>query len=151
VDGKDLRLWMPIIAKRIRKIFVAGGLACLLSGAVTPFPALAQDLRITLNDRERSTTSARGGGGDPTAAMTTVTHTQLFRSGSSGDSLFADAVPLSNVSFYIQVKRTGFTNVSIYDSKAKTSRRRLMCGVEAMTSNIEVLSGLLCLTSDIVS
>lgn len=120
------------IGKRVRKIFVAGGLGLLLSGAVTTLPALAQDLRITLNDRERSTTSATIQPGSSTTVNTNKSFSDLV----IGDSSIADAVPLSNVSFYIQGKKTGFTNVSIYDSN-KNLLGVVDVRVERDASNIE--------------
>lgn len=120
------------IGKRVRKIFIAGGLGLLLSGAVTTGPALAQDLRITLNDRERSTTSATIQPGSSTTVNTNKSFSDLV----IGDSSIADAVPLSNVSFYIQGKKTGFTNVSIYDSN-KNLLGVVDVRVERDASNIE--------------
>lgn len=109
--NKDF-IFACLLGGRIRKVFVAGSLGLLLSGAVTTVPSLAQDLRITLSDRERSTTSATVQPG----SSTTVNTNRRFSDLVIGDSSIADAVPLSNLSFYIQGKKTGFTNVSIYDS-----------------------------------
>lgn len=99
----------------IRKFVAAGGIALLICGPVTTFPSQAQDLRITLNDRERATTSATVQPGTSTTVNTNRSFSDLV----IGDSSIADAVPLSNVSFYIQGKKTGFTNISIYDSNKK--------------------------------
>lgn len=100
------------LGEHIRKIFVAGGLGLVFAGTVAVPMSVAQDLRITLNDRERSTTSATVRPGTSTTVNTNRSFSDLV----IGDSSIADAVPLSNVSFYIQGKKTGFTNVSIYDS-----------------------------------
>lgn len=69
----------------------------------------AQDLRIVLNGGTVSRATLRPG------TTTTIEANRSFSDLAVGDPSVADVVPLSNNSFYVQAKTSGFTNVSVYD------------------------------------
>lgn len=105
---------MPLLDKNLiggclRRSFLAFTLGLALVNSAFIAPSSAQEMRITLNNGTPTYATLRPG------TSTTVITNRSFSDLVIGNPSVADAVPLSNFSFYIQGRTTGFTNVSIYD------------------------------------
>lgn len=105
---------MPLKDKKLnvgslRRSFLAFTLGLAFVNAGLPTPSVAQEMRITLNNGTPTHATIRPG------TSTTVITNRSFSDLVIGNPAVADAIPLSNFSFYIQGINTGFTNVSIYD------------------------------------